>query len=135
MIKILVTGEPVSQARPRFTTRGGYPKAYNTQAVNAQKKLIQNVAITTVDEPLTGALSVTLIFSKRPPKALKNKWTREKPTRRPDLDNYIKLALDALNGIAWLDDSQIVQLNAVKRYSDTPSTEIIVEQLGGVERD
>jgi Holliday junction resolvase RusA-like endonuclease len=49
-----------------------------------------------------------------------------KPTTRPDLDNYAKLTLDALNGIIWTDDSQITELRLGKFYSITPSTMIKV---------
>jgi Holliday junction resolvase RusA-like endonuclease len=32
---------------------------------------------------------------------------------RGDLDNYVKLTLDALNGVAWDDDGQVVRIVAV----------------------
>ena len=37
-----------------------------------------------------------------------------KPSKiRLDLDNSIKPTLDALNGLAWVDDSQVVGIHAV----------------------
>lgn len=42
-------------------------------------------------------------------------------TKRPDVDNLTKSVLDALNGVAWADDSQIVQLSVVKQYAEKPS--------------
>jgi Holliday junction resolvase RusA-like endonuclease len=41
-------------------------------------------------------------------------------TSRPDLDNLIKTVLDALNGIAYTDDKQIVRLGATKAYGTDP---------------
>ena len=44
-------------------------------------------------------------------------------TQRPDLDNLVKLVKDALNGLAWHDDSQIVSLSANKLWTtETPRT-------------
>ena len=40
-----------------------------------------------------------------------------KHTVKPDLDNLTKAVLDALNDVAWYDDSQIVQLNVSKQYN------------------
>jgi Holliday junction resolvase RusA-like endonuclease len=52
-----------------------------------------------------------------------------KPSVKPDLDNLCKAVLDALNGIAYHDDKQIVELHLSKAYSDHPRTEIKLEEL------
>lgn len=38
------------------------------------------------------------------------------PAGRPDLDNVVKLVLDALNGLAFLDDALVCELAASKRW-------------------
>lgn len=43
-----------------------------------------------------------------------------KHTKRPDVDNMAKAVLDALNGIAWEDDSQIARLSITKEYAKEP---------------
>lgn len=56
---------------------------------------------------------------------------------RPDIDNYIKIFMDALNGIAYDDDSQVSYVCGVKKYVDEPSyasiyitnNEYVYEQL------
>ncbi|KKK56213.1 hypothetical protein LCGC14_3066770, partial [marine sediment metagenome] len=48
----------------------------------------------------------------------------------PDLDNYLKLLLDALNKFAFPDDGQIVQLHADKVYGETPMIEVWIEEAG-----
>lgn len=40
------------------------------------------------------------------------------PTRKPDVDNTLKLALDALNGLAWKDDVMVVEARVCKRWAD-----------------
>lgn len=47
-----------------------------------------------------------------------------RPTSRPDGDNYQKAAMDAMNGIVYKDDAQIVDGSFSKRYSDSPRLEI-----------
>ena len=50
--------------------------------------------------------------------------------RRKDLPNAGKLEFDALNGIIWEDDSQIVKLSTEKRYDkENPRTEIKVYKI------
>lgn len=46
--------------------------------------------------------------------------------RRVDLDNLGKAILDALNGVAWVDDSQVVLLQLFKRVTNTPGAHIEV---------
>lgn len=41
------------------------------------------------------------------------------PSGKGDLDNYVKLMLDALNGIAWKDDRSVVEIMA-RRFFDSP---------------
>ncbi|HHK41746.1 MAG TPA: RusA family crossover junction endodeoxyribonuclease, partial [Planctomycetaceae bacterium] len=51
-------------------------------------------------------------------------------TSRPDLDNLVKSTKDALNGLAWRDDSQVVELSAGKCYAsgnELPGVEIAIE--------
>lgn len=51
------------------------------------------------------------------------------PTSRPDIDNLGKIIMDALNGIAYVDDSQIVQLVINKKYSDEPMVEVLIDEM------
>lgn len=51
------------------------------------------------------------------------------PTSRPDGDNYLKLAQDALNGIVFKDDSQIVDARVIKRYSDRPALRVEIREM------
>lgn len=78
-------------------------------------------------KPLDDALSVFVHFVLRRPPSVK---ARPYPSVKPDLDNYAKAALDALNGVAWCDDGQITSLHLQKHYAkpgEGPSIEIIVE--------
>ena len=50
------------------------------------------------------------------------------PQGRPDVDNYAKAALDALNGVCFLDDAQVVVLTARKRYAAAAALHIEVER-------
>lgn len=53
------------------------------------------------------------------------------PATKPDADNIAKSVCDALNGIAYRDDSQIVVLHVSKYYSDQPRVEVIIGEMGG----
>lgn len=50
------------------------------------------------------------------------------PTPRPDWDNYGKIT-DALNGICWLDDSQVCDGRVIKRYSDSPALRVEIREF------
>jgi Holliday junction resolvase RusA-like endonuclease len=52
-----------------------------------------------------------------------------RPLTRPDIDNYCKAPLDALNGIVWRDDSQVVELTVSKFYSSRPRLELEAVEL------
>ncbi len=46
------------------------------------------------------------------------------PTKKPDLDNIAKAILDALNGIAYHDDSCVTEVTVRKLYSEDPRVEV-----------
>jgi Holliday junction resolvase RusA-like endonuclease len=52
---------------------------------------------------------------------------KSRPTKKPDMDNIIKVVADALNGIAYYDDSQIVDCRVAKVWSDEPRVEVVIE--------
>lgn len=64
------------------------------------------------------AISVRLDFYlTRPASAPRRVWA---PIRKPDLDKLVRAVLDALTGIAWVDDSQVVSIQTTKRFA-TPA--------------
>ena len=71
-------------------------------------------------KPLDGPMGIEVTFRVRRPKTVK----RDYPSVAPDLDKYIRACLDALTGICYIDDSQIVQISSRKVYSDTPGADI-----------
>ena len=78
----------------------------------------------------TGPLRVTLEFSRRRPGSLPKRITA--PVQRPDLGNLSKGLLDALGGVVYADDAQVVELIERKRFAGpgmAPGVAIRVETL------
>lgn len=67
-----------------------------------------------------------------PPKSTPKKKREEMigrnilPLKKPDMDNIVKVVADALNGVAYHDDTQIALLEASKIYADEEGLEIVV---------
>lgn len=132
MIKINVPGVPVPQARPRFTRTG---RVYEPAKCKAYKAVIAAAARAAMrgKEPLAGPVVVGCHFFLPIPKG----WSKAKkedaldgvsrPLKRPDGDNLEKLVWDALTGIVWADDSQIVQWSGGKFYGEPGIVVKVVE--------
>ena len=123
--------EPKPQSRPRFN--GITKRAYEVPAVTEYKKQVGYFAKAHFKrEPLENIIGIEMSFYRSAPKALLNvKKTRlqieEESLRvntKPDLDNYAKAILDALNGIVFKDDNQVAYLKLEKRYSLNPRIEL-----------
>ena len=128
---IVIPGVPVPKGRPRLGNGRAYTPARTAAWERAAKASAR--AQWGSEPPLEGAVKVELLVILPVPKS----WGKHVkvlaldgaylPARRPDLDNYIKAGLDALNEIAWRDDAQVVELSARKTYAGKPRVEIKVE--------
>lgn len=127
MIKLDLFGDPVACQRPRFSTRGGYPHAYDAQEkikVGCKWQLKAQYR----EQPITAPVSLDLTFYMPIPKSTSAPRKREMLTgkmyhmKRPDLDNLQKFVLDCLNEIVITDDAQVVEIRARKIYSEKPGT-------------
>lgn len=64
----------------------------------------------------------------RPPSVSVRK--RPYPITKPDADKLARAVWDALKGIIYADDSQVVRLTLAKDYGDAPGVIIQVWELG-----
>jgi Holliday junction resolvase RusA-like endonuclease len=51
------------------------------------------------------------------------------PTKKPDADNIAKVILDALNGIAYRDDTQVVDLTVSMRYGTYSAVFVEIQEV------
>ena len=95
-------------------------------SINEKNNFIAKCLEFKPEQPITAPIVLDIHFYLRRPKSHfrtgKNagKLKDNAPffhTKKPDLDNLIKFVKDALNGIFWLDDSQIFYIKAVKSYT------------------
>lgn len=127
--------EPVPQLRPRVSSRP-YVRVYDPPKVKNFKRILRSLAVHQYSRPpLLGPLSVSLTFYRPVQKSI-SQTERErrlsnesKPVVKPDVDNYVKATLDALTGVLWHDDSQIVKLVSEKRYGETGKIIISVKPV------
>ena len=128
-LKFTIPGEPVGKGRPRFV------RATGRTFTPAKTATYENLIAVTFEqnfpdfEPfdcpvevyMTAYFSIPKSLSKKKHKMAEDQLIR--PTKKPDTDNIAKVK-DALNGIAWKDDSQVVTEHIYKFYSDRPRLEI-----------
>lgn len=125
-----VPGEPRGKGRPRFTKTGHPYTDSETRAYEDKIVAYYRKQIGAFRWPDSAFVSVHVTAYYPIPKSATKAVTaamREgamPPSRKPDIDNVLKIVLDALNGVAYKDDSRVVCVEAQKIYSDTPRLEI-----------
>lgn len=122
MIEFTVHGNPVAQGRPKFYRRGTHVGAYDPAKSKDWKSEVRRQAIEQKVDRLDGALYLILHFKMPRPKSLPKKVIHH--VKKPDLDNLTKAIKDALKGVAYRDDSQIIRLAATKEYGDRPGVDV-----------
>lgn len=123
-----VYGVPLAQGRPRFKRIGNHVQTFDPQESRSWKESVRAQAIQYLQSnggviPIKGGINVYLFFFLPRPKSLPKKVLLH--LKKPDLDNLTKLILDALRGICYKDDSQIVRLLVTKQYGE-PHTDIAI---------
>lgn len=136
MISFTVYGEPVAQGRPRASTFGGFVRMYDPKKSSDFKDYVRLAASQHAPgKLLEGPLVLQLRIYKPIPKSFSKKKTAQaeagqlRPTNKPDVDNYVKGIKDALKGVIWKDDSQVVDLVAGKYYGERPRVEITISEV------
>ena len=139
-IVIRLAGLPVAKGRGRVGAAGG--KAGNRPVVFTPAKTrkyeadLLTMAILAMRgfPPLTGAVHVTIVAKFPIPPS----WSKKKKAlaaeqeipmaTRPDIENVAKIALDAMNGVVYLDDRQVTALSVNKMYHEKPELVIVVSE-------
>ena len=109
-----IIGKIRGKGRPRVNTRTHV--AYTDQATAAaERDVAQQYGYQTHTRPdWRGPVEIRLTVHKALVKSRPKRDAGTPATGKPDLDNILKLVCDALNGVAWVDDSQIVSAHVVK---------------------
>ena len=136
MYRVIVPGEPKAKARPKWAKFGMYSPKKTVEYENLIRLFFteQNPGA----KPIEGSVSMVIMAYFTIPKSASKK-NREamlagkiRPTKRPDVDNIIKVFSDSLNGIAYKDDSQICSVKCEKVYSPIPR---VICQIGAMGKE
>lgn len=139
LIQFVVDGKPVGKGRPKFTKRGDYVQAYTPEKTKAYEKTVRMAykAVAGNDKgfmigvPVSVRMRLFYAIPKGTSKKRKEMMMEGeiRPCVKPDIDNVSKCVLDALNGIAFYDDNQIVEMWVAKWYDEYPRVEVCISDV------
>jgi Holliday junction resolvase RusA-like endonuclease len=133
-LQFIVPGEPQGKGRPRF----GNGRTYTPAKTVAYEQLIARTAAEAMRHLPYELTALPCYVRVDVYKGVPKSWTQAKRARaldaleipgKPDLDNVAKGVLDALNGVAYVDDTQVVRLLVQKQYSLEPRLVVTVKEL------
>lgn len=143
-VAFTIPGEPVGKGRPRAVAeiawKDGQPEAFvrmvTPKETRQAEKLVRDAFMARHPDhkPWTGAVQINFTAVFETPKsfnrALKEAAARGElyATKKPDKDNIEKLIVDALNGIAWADDAQVMG-GGIKRYGSPARIDVSLKSL------
>lgn len=130
-IVIDIDGKAVAKGRGRAAVVNGHAHIFtpaHTRSYESHIKFLAQQAMAG-RAPLEGAVEVRVDVFLDYPKSMPLKRRTGHPCKKPDIDNYVKAALDGINTIVLKDDCQVVRLIASKVYRDKPAMRIEVNEL------
>ena len=134
-MNFMVEGTPIGKGRPKFARRGNFVSTYTPTKTRNYEDIIRAAATQAMTEPPITTPIAVFVYIAVPVPASASKKRRgnclagiEKPTKKPDIDNVAKCFLDAMNGIVYVDDSQVVSLHVTKEYGTVGMVEVMVRE-------
>lgn len=134
-ISFTVPGKPVGKQRPRFSRTYTGVRTYTPRKTQEYEDLVRISYRAVSKQKLEGAISATIYGYFEPPKSV-SKTQRAKMLngeishiKKIDSDNLAKSILDALNGVAYDDDSQVCLLVVQKLYGEKARVEVVLEEI------
>lgn len=129
-----VPGKIVGKGRPRLNSYTG--NVYTPTRTKDYETLIEQYFLLKYPrfKMLEGRIKISMIAYFSIPKATKKSMIEDmledkiSPTKKPDIDNIIKIVLDAMNQFAFKDDIQITKLEVEKKYALDEKIEIKIEE-------
>ena len=128
MIEFTYYGEIRGKGRPRFRKIGNFVSTYTpTETRDYEMSIKESFLVECADSErfYNGEqLVMELQIYQAIPKSVSKKKAQEmledkvKPTKKPDIDNILKSVCDALNKVAYTDDTQIVEMKIQKHYAE-----------------
>lgn len=135
-VKFTVPGKPTGKGRPRFNRKTG--RTYTPKGTADYERVVKKAYLSAssgvclngpIRAKITACYSIPMSWSNKKMEAALAGHIL--PTVKPDLDNVAKAVLDALNGIAYDDDSAVVQLIICKSYAYPPCVVVALEEMEG----
>jgi Holliday junction resolvase RusA-like endonuclease len=135
-ITFTVPGAPVGKGRPRVGKVGGFARLYTPEKTVNYESLVKMAAHEAMGgrDLVLGAVAVRLDVCCPVPASWSGKKQERairdeiRPTTKPDIDNVTKAIFDAMNGVVWKDDSQVVSATVEKTYSHSPRVVVSVTE-------
>lgn len=117
----------IGKGRPRFARTG---HAYTPEKTREYERMLR---FAYEGECYSGKIEVEIRAYYEPPKSLskrkRNALIGCPYDKKPDIDNMAKAVLDALNGIAYTDDKNIVRLDVSKMYGDSDMLYVTITEV------
>lgn len=139
-IELVIDGKPTGKGRARFVKATGHtftPAATKSHENRVQAAWHAAGCPRLPEGPCT--IDVVLVAA-RPSGHWKKDGTlsaagqrADHPVRKPDIDNALKLVMDALNGCAYRDDVDIVRARVVRRWANPGEHEHTLVELDTIQ--
>lgn len=129
-----VPAKIVGKGRPRLNSYTG--QIYTPTRTKDYESLVEQYFLLKYPRyrALEGRAKVNIIAYFEVPKSAKKELKKQmlenkiSPTKKPDIDNVVKVVLDAMNKFAFKDDTQITKIEVEKLYSDMEKLYIRIEE-------